>query len=153
MRGPSHGYQLAYLNIELDEASCHYDGDSNMAAFQHCAIKGLKEALEKSQVEVLEPVMTLETTVPEEYVGDVLTDLNAQRRAAVSNVETLTDAGRPRARIEALVPLSKLVGYATTLRSKTRGEGDFHMSFSHYDVIEASILDRQLNQDRLASEV
>ncbi|CAK4146429.1 unnamed protein product [Aphanomyces euteiches] len=131
-RGPQTGYRLAYLDIEVDAAECEFDQDSSANAFRAAAALGLREALEQAGSLQLEPVMLLEIRTPDRCVGDILSDLNSQRRAAIQEVAICPSLRVGRSRIEAHVPLAHMVGYATALRSRTQGEADFSMQFLKY---------------------
>jgi elongation factor G len=97
-------------------------------AFKIAGSMALKEACRKAGVVLLEPVMKVEVVVPEEYMGDVIGDLNS-RRGRIQNMDS-----RPGVQtIQAMVPLAKLFGYATDLRSATQGRGNYTMQFSQYE--------------------
>ncbi|KAF0692735.1 Aste57867_16193 [Aphanomyces stellatus] len=131
-RGPMTGYRLGYLDIVMDAQACTFDSDSSANAFRTAGALGLKEALELAGSVQLEPIMLLQVRTPDRCVGDILSDLNAQRRAAIQEVGHCSSQRMGRSRIEAHVPLAHMVGYATSLRSKTQGEADFSMQFLKY---------------------
>jgi len=96
----------------------------------------IKNAMEKAGAILLEPIMEVEVIVPEEYLGDVIGDLNS-RRGKITGILPRKDAQV----VEAFVPLSDMFGYATALRSITQGRAIYTMEFNHYDVIPQSIAD------------
>ncbi|OQR85247.1 elongation factor G [Achlya hypogyna] len=144
-RGPVAGHRLAYLEITVDASACEFDNDSSAQAFRTCASLALKEALELAQPVQLEPVMELAVRTPDRCVGDILSDLNSQRRAHIQEASDRLSAEAyvglcssmrvGRSRIDAHVPLANMVGYATALRSKTQGEADFSMQFLKYSPV------------------
>jgi elongation factor G len=95
---------------------------------------GLKAAMAKAGAEILEPIMKVEVTVPEEYLGDVMGDITA-RRAHIEGMELRGNAQVVRAR----VPLAKMFGYATDLRSATQGRATYSMEFSHYEPVPRDV--------------
>ncbi|ETV77070.1 translation elongation factor G, variant 1 [Aphanomyces astaci] len=129
------GHRLAYLDIELDIGNCAFDSDSSANSFRAAAALGLREALDKAGSVPLEPIMLLNVRSPDRCVGDILSDLNSHRRAAIQQVGQCSSLRVGRSRIEAHVPLAHMVGYATSLRSKTQGEADFSMHFLKYSPV------------------
>jgi len=121
------GYEMVDAAVVLTDGSYH-EVDSSEMAFKIAASLAFKEACQRANPVLLEPVMRLEVVVPEEYMGDVLGDLNA-RRGRVQGMESR--AGSQLIRAE--VPLAEMFGYATDLRSRTQGRGSFTMHFSHYE--------------------
>ena len=105
----------------------YHDVDSSEAAFKIAASMALKEAAKKCNPVILEPIMKIEVTVPENYYGDVLGDI-IRRRGDVTGESQRSNAKI----IEANVPLSEMFGYVTDLRSMTQGRGNYIMQFSHY---------------------
>ena len=121
------GFPMKDVQVSLYDGSYH-EVDSNEMAFKIAGSIGFKEACRRAQPVLLEPVMTVEVVVPEEYMGDVIGDLNS-RRGRIEGLE-------PRAGsqvIRAMVPLSDMFGYATELRSRTQGRAAFSMHFAHYE--------------------
>ncbi|MBR2571372.1 MAG: elongation factor G [Clostridia bacterium] len=123
----------------VDFCATVYDGsyhevDSSEMAFKIAGSMAFKEALQKADCALLEPVMKVEVVVPEEYMGDVIGDLNSRRGRVVA-----TDAHAGLQSIDALVPLSEMFGYATDLRSKTQGRGNYTMQYAHYEQVPQSI--------------
>ena len=120
------GYPLIDIRVTLVDGSYH-DVDSNEMAFKVAGSMAVREAVKQASPVVLEPMMKVEVEVPEDFLGDVIGDLNSRR----GNIEGMnSDAGI--AKIDAQVPLAKMFGYATDIRSKTQGRGIFSMEFSEY---------------------
>ena len=125
-RGMVAGFQVMDVKATLFDGSYH-DVDSSEAAFKIAASMALKEAAKKCNPVILEPIMKIEVTVPENYYGDVLGDI-IRRRGDVTGESQRSNAKI----IEANVPLSEMFGYVTDLRSMTQGRGNYIMQFSHY---------------------
>jgi elongation factor G len=127
------GYPMRDIKVELIDGS-HHQVDSSEMAFKIAGSLALKDACRKADIALLEPVMKIEVVVHEEYMGDVIADLNS-RRGRIQNMES-----RPGIQtIQAVVPLAQLFGYATDLRSATQGRGNYTMHFSHYEEVPKSI--------------
>ena len=120
------GYPLIDVKVTLVDGSYH-DVDSNEMAFKVAGSMAVREAVNKADPVVLEPMMKVEVEVPEDFLGDVIGDLNSRR----GNIEGM-NSGDGIAKIDARVPLAKMFGYATDIRSKTQGRGIFSMEFSEY---------------------
>ncbi len=127
------GYPVVDVKVKLYDGSYH-DVDSSEMAFKIAGSMALKEALKKAKSVLLEPVMEVEVVVPEEYLGDVIGDLNS-RRGKVSGILPRKDAQV----VEAFVPLAEMFGYATKLRSVTQGRAVYSMQFDHYEKLPQSI--------------
>ena len=125
-RGMIAGFQVMDIKATLFDGSYH-DVDSSEAAYKIAASMALKEAAKKCNPVILEPIMKIEVTVPEQYYGDVLGDI-ARRRGLVTGESQRNNAKI----IEAEVPLSEMFGYVTDLRSMTQGRGNYVMQFDHY---------------------
>lgn len=123
------GYPLIDIKVTLVDGSYH-DVDSNEMAFKVAGSIAIREAVNKASPVVLEPMMKVEVEVPEEFLGDVMGDLNSRR----GNIEGM-DSQDGIAKISAKVPLAKMFGYATDIRSKTQGRGIFSMEFSDYSEV------------------
>jgi elongation factor G len=93
-----------------------------------------KEALKRSKPKLLEPMMAVEVTTPEDYLGDVMGNLNSRR----GRIESMNPLGNAQV-VKALVPLSEMFGYSTDLRSMTQGRADFHMDFDRYEEVPGNI--------------
>ncbi len=129
------GYPVVDVKVTLFDGSYH-EVDSSEMAFKIAGSMAFKNAMQKADPTLLEPIMKVAVTVPEEYMGDVMGDLNA-RRGQISGMESRNGA----AQITALVPLSTMFGYATDLRSKTQGRGTYAMEPSHYVELPKSLQD------------
>ncbi|HEX9763090.1 MAG TPA: elongation factor G [Acidimicrobiia bacterium] len=127
------GYPLVDVRAVLVDGSSH-DVDSSEMAFRIAGSMALQEAARKAGVKLLEPVMDVEVTTPEEYMGDVIGDLNSRR----GKVEGMTQRGNSQV-IRAQVPMSEMFGYATDLRSKTQGRANYSMQFNSYQDVPESI--------------
>ncbi|MDY7017458.1 MAG: elongation factor G [Nitrospirota bacterium] len=127
------GYPTVDLKIAVVDGSYH-EVDSSEIAFKIAGSMAFKDGAKKAHPVLLEPIMKVEVVVPEEYVGDVIGDINA-RRGRLENME-IRGANQV---IQAIVPLAEMFGYATQLRSMTQGRGVYTMQFSHYDQVPASI--------------
>jgi elongation factor G len=131
--GPLAGYEVRDVRVVLYDGSYH-EVDSSEMAFKIAASIGFKEALSRARPVLLEPIMSVEVVVPEQYMGDVIGDLNS-RRGKIERME-------PRAGtqvITAKVPLAEMFGYATDLRSKTQGRANYSMHFAHYEEAPKSV--------------
>jgi len=127
------GFPLVDIKATVVDGSYH-DVDSNEMAFKIAGSMALKAAKEKCKPVLLEPIMKVEVTVPEEYMGDVMGDLNS-RRGRIEGMDNRHGAQIIRAK----VPLSEMFGYSTTLRSRTQGRGVYSMELSHYEEVPKSI--------------
>ena len=132
------GYQVVDVKVTLIDGSFH-EVDSSELAFKICGSMAFKEACEKAGPTLLEPIMKVVVTAPDEYMGDVMGDINA-RRGQISGSEIRSGA----AVIEANVPLSAMFGYATDLRSKTQGRATYSMEPSHYVELPRSLQEELL---------
>ena len=130
------GYPVVDVKINLVDGSYH-DVDSSEAAFMVAGSMAVKEALNKGASVLLEPIMSLEVVVPEEYTGDVMGDISS-RRGRIEGFETRNSTQS----IRGFVPLANMFGYMTDLRSKTQGRGVFTMQMSHYEQVPQSIVDK-----------
>jgi len=122
------GYPIVDLKVELYDGSYH-DVDSSEMAFKIAASMGFKKAFEMCKPVLLEPIMTITVVVPDDYMGDVIGDLNS-RRGKVLGAES---RGHGQQAIKAHVPMAEVLRYAPDLRSMTSGRGDFELEFSHYE--------------------
>jgi elongation factor G len=127
------GYPVVDVKVTLFNGSYH-EVDSSEMAFKIAASMAFKSAAEKAKPVLLEPIMSIEVVTPEEYMGDVIGDLNSRR----GKIQTMTQRAKVQI-ISAQVPLSSMFGYATDLRSKTQGRASYTMQFSHYDGVPKSI--------------
>ena len=127
------GYPLVDIKAKLYDGSYH-DVDSNETAFKVAASMALKAAAKKANPVILEPMMKVIVTVPEDYLGDIMGHITARR----GRVEGMEAHGNSQI-VNAIVPLANMFGYATTLRSSTQGRGTFMMVFDHYEDLPKSI--------------
>ncbi len=127
------GYPMIDVKCTLFDGSYH-DVDSNEMAFKIAASMALKEAKNKCNPCILEPIMNVEVRVPEEYMGTVMGDLTSRRGKPLGNESMGRDIA-----IKAMVPLSEMFGYMTVLRSNTQGRGTYQMIFDHYEEVPKSI--------------
>lgn len=127
------GYQVVDIKVTLYDGSYH-EVDSSEMAFKIAGSMAFKEGMRKADPVLLEPIMQVTVTVPEEYMGDVIGDINA-RRGQITGMETRSGA----AIINSVVPLSTMFGYSTDLRSKTQGRGTYAMEPSHYVELPKSL--------------
>jgi elongation factor G len=127
------GYPVVDVKVELVDGSYH-DVDSSERAFKIAGSMAFKEAMKRAKPKLLEPVMAVEVTTPEDYLGDVMGNINS-RRGRIENMQPVGNAQV----VKAIVPLSEMFGYATDLRSMTQGRADFHMEFDRYEEVPASI--------------
>ena len=129
------GYPVVDIKVELYDGSYH-EVDSSEMAFKIAGSMALKDALRKASPVILEPIMKVVVIVPETYMGDVIGDLNS-RRGQIQGMEARNGVEE----IRAMVPLSEMFGYATDLRSKTQGRGQYTMEPSHYSEVPKSVAD------------
>jgi elongation factor G len=127
------GYPVVDVKIELTDGSYH-DVDSSEIAFKVAGSMAFKEAMKRSKPKLLEPVMAVEVITPEDYLGDVMGNLNSRR----GRVESLEPVGNAQV-IKASVPLAEMFGYATDLRSMTQGRAEFTMQFDRYEEVPQTI--------------
>jgi elongation factor G len=127
------GYPVVDVRIELIEGSYH-EVDSSERAFKIAGSMAFKEALKRAKPKLLEPIMAVEVVTPDDYLGDVMGNLNS-RRGRVESLEPLGNSQQ----IKASVPLSEMFGYATDLRSMSQGRATFTMQFDRYDEVPQSI--------------
>ena len=133
------GYPVVDLKVTLIDGSFH-EVDSNEMAFKMAAILGFKEGVQKGHPILLEPMMKVEVVVPEEYLGDVMGQINS-RRGLIQGMDVRP--GNAQA-VRAMVPLAEMFGYATQLRSATQGRGVFNMEFDHYAPVSQSVAEEIL---------
>jgi elongation factor G len=127
------GYPVVDVRVELVEGSYH-DVDSSEMAFKVAGSMAFKEAMKRAKPKLLEPMMAVEVVTPDDYLGDVMGNLNSRR----GRVESLEPSGNAQS-IKAMVPLAEMFGYATDLRSMTQGRATFTMQFDHYEEVPQSI--------------
>lgn len=141
-RGVLAGYPLVDIKARLFDGSYH-DVDSSEMAFKIAASMALKNAASKCQPVILEPVMKVEVIIPEEYLGDIMGQITSRR----GRVEGMDARGNAQV-VRAMVPLSEMFGYATSLRSSTQGRGVFSMHFDHYEEVPKSISEEIIKKNK-----
>ena len=134
------GYPVVDVRVELYDGSYH-EVDSSEMAFKIAGSMAFKEAMRKADPVILEPIMKVSVIVPEDYMGDVMGDLNG-RRGQIQGMEARNGTQQ----INAFVPLSQMFGYATDLRSRTQGRGQYTMEPSHYTEVPKSIAEQIMNE-------
>ena len=134
--GVSAGYPVVDVRVTVYDGSYH-EVDSSEIAFKMAAIFAFKDACQKGGPVLLEPVMKVEVTTPEEYMGSIIGDLNAKR----GQIEEMTERGNAKV-VLAKVPLAEMFGYATSLRSMSQGRANYVMEFSHYNEVPRNILEQ-----------
>ncbi|RKN65189.1 elongation factor G [Paenibacillus ginsengarvi] len=136
------GYPLVDLLARIVDGSYH-DVDSSEMAFKIAGSMALKAAKDKCNPAILEPIMKVEVTVPDEYMGDVMGDLNS-RRGRIEGMDSRAGAQVIRSK----VPLAEMFGYSTTLRSRTQGRGVYSMEISHYEEVPKSIAEEIIAKNK-----
>jgi len=134
--GPIAGYQVVDIGVELYDGSYH-EVDSSEMAFKIAASMAFKEACKKAAPIMLEPIFKVVTTVPEEYMGDVIGDISSRR----GRIEG-SDMHNGAVDVRSMVPLSEMFGYATDLRSKTQGRGNYVMQMDHFEKLPDSLIEK-----------
>ena len=130
------GFPVLGVHANVYDGSYH-EVDSSEMAFHIAGSMAFKEAMAKASPVLLEPIMKVEVTMPEEYMGDVIGDINS-RRGRIEGMEDISGGKM----IKAFVPLSEMFGYATDLRSKTQGRGNYSMFFDKYEQAPKSVQDK-----------
>ena len=130
------GFEVVDFKASVFDGSYH-DVDSSEMAFKIAGSMAFKEALQKADPCLLEPMMKVEVIIPEQYMGDVIGDISSRR----GRIEGM-DARMGEQQVHAFVPLSEMFGYATDLRSRTQGRGLFTMQFDHYEEVPKSIAEK-----------
>ena len=127
------GYPMVDVKVTVFDGSYH-EVDSSEMAFKIAASMGIKDAVAKASPVVLEPTMRVEVTMPEQFMGDVIGDLNSRR----GQVEGMDSRGTTQV-VRAFVPLAEMFGYATDLRSMTQGRASYSMELSHYAEVPGNL--------------
>ncbi len=138
------GYPVVGVKITLVDGSYH-DVDSSEMAYTIAGSIAFKDAVKKAKPKLLEPIMNVEVIVPEEYMGDVIADLNARR----GKIELMEPRDKARV-IKAFIPLAEMFGYATDLRSQTQGRATYTMQFEKYEEVPSQIQTQVLGEDEEA---
>jgi len=134
------GYPVVDLKATVVDGSQH-EVDSNEMAFKIAGSMALKAAVQRAAPVIVEPIMKVEVIVPEEFMGDVIGDLNSRR----GHVQGTEDRANARV-IAAFVPLAQMFGYVTDLRSKTQGRGSYSMEFDHYEILPPNLAEQVINK-------
>ncbi len=134
------GFPMVDIKVVVYDGSYH-EVDSSEMAFHIAGSMCFKEAMKKADPTILEPIMKVEITMPEEYLGDVIGDVNSRR----GRIESMDDVGNGKI-VKAYVPLSEMFGYATDLRSKTQGRGNYSMFFEKYEPVPKSVQEKILSK-------
>ncbi len=134
------GYPVLGIHATVYDGSYH-EVDSSEMAFHIAGSMAFKEAMRKAGAQLLEPIMKVEVTMPEEYMGDIIGDLNARR----GRIEGMEDIGGGKM-VKAYVPLSQMFGYSTDLRSRTQGRGNYSMFFEKYEPVPKNLAEKILNR-------
>ncbi|MBN2684551.1 MAG: elongation factor G [Pontiellaceae bacterium] len=145
--GPFAGYPVVDMKVTLTDGSYH-DVDSSDFAFQIAGRQGFKELFMKGNPELLEPIMSIEITTPDEYMGAVNGTV-CQRRG---RIESMDERGGMKI-VKGMVPLSEMFGYSNTLRSLTQGRASFSMTFEHYEAVPFSIAEEVVEKRRKAGKI
>ena len=130
------GFEVVDFKATLLDGSYH-DVDSSEMAYKIAGSMAFKEALAKADERLLEPMMKVETIVPDQYLGDVVGDINS-RRGRIDNIEPRVSEQA----VDSFVPLSEMFGYATDLRSRTQGRGNYSMQFDHYEEVPKNVAEK-----------
>jgi elongation factor G len=134
-RGVLAGYQMVNISADLFDGSYH-DVDSSEIAFKVAASQAMQEALAKANPVIMEPMMKVEITIPEKFLGDITGNVSSKR----GMIEGVDDRGMVKA-VRAIMPLSEMFGYMNSLRSMTEGRGSFNMEFARYDIVPKNVAD------------
>jgi elongation factor G len=140
-RGIVAGFKMVNISCELTFGSYH-DVDSSEIAYKIAASQAFQEAAKKARPVILEPIMKVEATMPEQFMGDVTGSLSGKR----GQIEGMDEKGMLRV-IHAKVPLSEMFGYTTDIRSMTQGRGSVMMEFDHYEVVPPNV-EKQIVESR-----
>ena len=133
------GFPVVGIHATVYDGSYH-EVDSSEMAFKVAGSLAFKDAMKKAEPALLEPIMKVDVTMPEEYMGDVIGDINSRR----GRIEGMEDVGGGRV-VHSYVPLSEMFGYSTDLRSRTQGRGNYSMFFDHYERVPKNVQDKILN--------
>ena len=136
------GFPVLGVHATVYDGSYH-EVDSSEMAFHIAGSMAFKEAMQKGGSVIMEPIMRVEVSMPEEYMGDVIGDLNS-RRGRIEGMEDIASGKM----VKAFVPLSEMFGYSTDLRSSTQGRGNFSMFFDHYEQVPRNIQEKILNDKK-----
>ena len=127
------GFPVIDFKAELYDGA-HHDVDSSVMAFEIAARAAFREAMQKGKPKLLEPMMKVEVVTPEDYMGDIIGDLNSRR----GQVQGMDARGNAQV-IDAMVPLANMFGYVNTLRSMSQGRATYTMQFDHYEEVPQAV--------------
>ena len=133
------GFPVVGVHATVYDGSYH-EVDSSEMAFKVAGSLAFKDAMKKADPALLEPIMKVDVTMPEEYMGDVIGDINSRR----GRIEGMEDVGGGRI-VHGFVPLSEMFGYSTDLRSRTQGRGNYSMFFDHYEKVPKNVQEKILD--------
>ena len=133
------GFPVVGVHATVYDGSYH-EVDSSEMAFHIAGSMAFKEAMKKATPVLLEPIMKVEVTMPEEYMGDVIGDINSRR----GRIEGMDDLGGGKI-VRAFVPLAEMFGYSTDLRSRTQGRGNYSMFFEKYEQVPKSVQEKVIS--------
>ena len=136
------GFPVLGIKATVYDGSYH-EVDSNEMAFKIAGSMAFKEAMQKAGPILLEPIMKVEVTMPEDYMGDVIGDINSRR----GRIEGMDDVGGGKI-VRAMVPLSEMFGYSTDLRSRTQGRGNYSMFFEKYEPVPKSVQEKIISEHK-----
>ncbi len=134
------GYEVVDIHVDIVDGSSH-DVDSNENAFKMAAIFAVKDALKKAKCIMMEPIMAVEATTPEDYQGDIMGDLN-RRRGKITSIDSRNNMSI----VKAEVPLSEMFGYSTTIRTLSSGRASYSMQPSHFEQVPQQIVEKLVEQ-------
>ncbi|MDD4332742.1 MAG: elongation factor G [Patescibacteria group bacterium] len=137
------GYPMVDVKVSVFDGSYH-EVDSSEAAFKMAAILGFKDACRRANPVLLEPIMKVEVTTPEEYMGNIVGDLNSKR----GQIDQMSDRPNKIKAIDAKVPLAEMFGYATQLRSNSQGRANYSMEFLHYAEVPRNVAETIINKNK-----
>ena len=140
------GFPVVGVHATVYDGSYH-DVDSSETAFKVAASLALRNAAKKADPAILEPMMAVEITVPDDYLGDVMGHVSS-RRGRIEGTEARGNAQI----VKSSIPLSEMFGYATTLRSSTQGRGTFSMTFDHYEAVPKAVQEEIIKKSGKNSE-
>jgi len=129
------GFPVIDFKVRLIDGAYH-DVDSSVMAFEIAARAAFREGMEKGKPALLEPIMSVEVVTPDEYMGDIIGDLNSRR----GQISSMDDRGNARV-INGMVPLANMFGYINTLRSMSQGRAQYTMQFNHYEQVPQAVAD------------
>jgi len=146
--GIQYGFPVVDVKVKLIDGSYH-EVDSSEMAYKIAAAEGFKAAALKASPVLLEPIMQVDVISPEEYLGDILSDIPARR----GRIDEIADAPSFTKMVKAFVPLETMFGYATDLRSMTQGRATYTMQFAHYAEMPKDVIEKKISKDKVKALV